>query len=183
LVSDRAVVFSPRDTVAILAVDRQTGAKLWQKTEITDTGNNTAVTTPASEETDSGPPDGSVLENSSLQALGLISDSVLVTLDRQLAALEVATGKVRWRRELNGLIQRPTKIVGTTLLVSTGADLLKIDGLTGKTLETRRLAPLRTDNGFVFDDKGLIMVKPGKHGITAFVNFQLGHDPFAKPKK
>ena len=170
LVGDRAVVFSPRDTVAIFAIDHQTGAKLWQKTEITDAGNNTAgndtpsnnttATTPATAETDPGPPDGGVLENSSLQALGLISGSVLVTFDRQLAALDVAT-----------------------LLASTGADLLKIDGLTGKTLETRSLAPLRTDNGFVFDDDGLIMVKPGKHGITAFVNFQLGHDPFAKPKK
>jgi outer membrane protein assembly factor BamB len=102
--------------------------------------------------------------------------------DRQIAALEAATGKVRWTRELTAPVERPIKVDGTSIYLATAFDLLMLDGATGRTLQARALAPLRADSGFVFDDKGLVIVKPGKHGITAYVDFMSGQDPFAKPK-
>jgi formylglycine-generating enzyme required for sulfatase activity/outer membrane protein assembly factor BamB len=172
LVSDRVVILSSSDSVAVMAMDRETGGALWQKTEIEET---------SAEESNEGPADGQ-LRGGSLEALGLFGDSVLVTFDHKIAALEAATGKVRWSQDLGAPVERPIKIVGTTLYVATATNLLKIDGATGKTLDSRVLTPLRTDNGFVFDDKGLIIVKPGKNGITAYVNFPRGENPFPETK-
>jgi outer membrane protein assembly factor BamB len=183
LVSDRVVVISPRDSVAIFAVDRETGAPLWQKTRIENVAEGDPATAPAiaSEKPVLGPVDGGVLDGS-LEVSGLFGTSVLVTFDRQLAALEAATGEVLWTRELDAPVERPIKVEGTILYLATAVDLLKLDGATGKTLQTRSLAPLRTDNGFIWDEKGLTIVKPGKHGITSYVDFMTGQDPFANPQ-
>jgi outer membrane protein assembly factor BamB len=179
LVSDQVVVISPRDSVAIFAVDRGTGEPLWEKTQIEDVADGDPAT--ASEEPVAGPADGKLLDGS-LEVLGLFGDSVLVTFDHQIAALEVATGKVRWARELDAPVERPIKVEGKALYLATAMDLLKLDGATGKTVQSRAFAPLRSDNGFAWDEKGLIIVKPGKHGINAYVDFEAGHDPFAVPK-
>jgi outer membrane protein assembly factor BamB len=179
LVSDRVVVISPRDSVAIFALDRETGATLWQKTRIEDVEGDDPAT--ASEKPVATPEDGQLLDGS-LEVLGLVGDSALVMFDRQIAALEAATGKVRWTRELTAPVERPIKVDGTSIYLATAFDLLMLDGATGRTLQARALAPLRADSGFVFDDKGLVIVKPGKHGITAYVDFMSGQDPFAKPK-
>jgi outer membrane protein assembly factor BamB len=183
LVSGRAVVISPRDSVAIFAVDRETGAPLWQKTRIENVAEGDPATAPAttSEKPVTGPTDGKLL-GGSLEVLGLFGAAVLVTFDRQLAALEAATGKVLWTRELDAPVERPIKVEGTTLYLATAVDLLKLDGATGKTLQTRAFSPLRSDNGFVWDDKGLIIVNPGKRGISAYVDFEAGRDPFVEPK-
>ena len=183
LVSDRVVVISPRDSVAIFAVDRDTGAPLWQKTRIENIAEGDPATAPAtaSEKLGATPEDGQLLDGS-LEVLGLFGDSVLVMFDRQIAALEAATGKVRWTRELDVPVERPIKVEGTTLYLATALDLLQLDGANGKTLQTRALDPLRADNGFVWDEKGLVIVKSGKHGITSYVNFMTGQDPFAKPE-
>ena len=179
LVSDRVIVISPRDSVAIFAVDRETGALRWQKTQIEDVADGDPAT--ASDEPVTGPEDGQLLDGS-LEVLGLFGDTVLVTFDHQIAALEAATGKVRWKRELDAPVERPIKVEGATLYLATAMDLLKLDGATGKTVQTRAFAPLRSDNGFMWDEKGLIIVKPGKHGINAYVDFEAGHDPFANPQ-
>jgi outer membrane protein assembly factor BamB len=162
LVGDKVVVFSPLDSVAVFAVDRETGEKLWQKIEIDD-----AITTESVKETGKGSVDQHV-QDGSLEALGLIGDSVLVVFDRKIAVLEVSTGKVRWTCELDGVVERPLKIVDRTIYLATGIDLFQIDGTTGKVLAKRALTTLRTDNGFVFDNKGMIVVLPGKRGITSY---------------
>jgi len=108
------------------------------------------------------------VQDGSLEALGLIGDSVLVVFDRKIAVLEVSTGKVRWTCELDGVVERPLKIVDRTIYLATGIDLFQIDGTTGKVLAKRALTTLRTDNGFVFDNKGMIVVLPGKRGITSY---------------
>ncbi|MGB6045574.1 MAG: PQQ-binding-like beta-propeller repeat protein [Pirellulales bacterium] len=171
LVGDEVVVFSPRDTVAIFAVDRETGVPLWQKTEIEDEAagqpDQAVAVKNSIEKFNQGPADKHV-HDGTLEALGLFGDSVLVTFDLQLAALEATTGKLRWTRTLDAPVERPIKVIGTTLYLATGTDLLEIDGATGEIVGTRALAPLRTDNGFVFDDKGLIIVLPGKYGITHY---------------
>lgn len=162
LVSDKVVVFSPLDTVAVFAVDTETGDKLWQKIEIDD-----AATNERGKEAAEGPVDQH-FQDGSLEALGLIADSVLVAFDRKIAALDVSTGKVRWTLALDGVVERPIKIVDETIYLATGIDLFQIDGTTGKVLAKRALTKLRTDNGFVFDEKGLVVVLPGKRGITSY---------------
>jgi outer membrane protein assembly factor BamB len=162
LVGGGVIVFSPRDSVAIFAVDRATGTQLWQKTQIESESGGKPDKANAVE----GPAD-SEMENASLEALGLFGDSVLVTFGQQIAALDTSTGKVRWSRSLDASVERPVKIVSTTLYLATATDLLQIDGVTGKTLASRSLAPAHIDHGFVFDERGLLIVRPGKHGITS----------------
>jgi len=177
LVSDRVVVFSPRDTVAVFAVDRDTGKMLWQKKEIE--AKDPATAKPAANEKPAEGPADQHVHDGSLEAVGLLGDSVLVTFDRKIAALEATTGKVRWTKELDRRIQRPIKVVDQTLYLVTSTDLYQINGGTGKTVATRTLAPLRADTGFVFDDQGLIIVRPGRRGITFFAD---GPPPKLPPK-
>jgi outer membrane protein assembly factor BamB len=162
LVGDKVVVFSPLDTVAVFAVDMETGDQLWQKIEIDDTATNERKKKAAQ-----GPVDQHVRDGS-LEALGLIADSVLVAFDHKIAALDVSTGKVRWTLALDGVVERPIKIVDGTIYLATGIDLFQIDGTIGKVLAKRALTTLRMDNGFVFDEKGLVVVLPGKRGITSY---------------
>jgi outer membrane protein assembly factor BamB len=167
LVSGRVVVLSPRDTVAVFAVDRDTGKLLWQKKEIEDAVAAKSGKPATDKKPVEGPADQHV-HDGSLEAVGLLGDSVLVTFDRKIAALEVTTGKVRWTIELDRPIERPIKVVDQRLYLVTATDLYQIDGATGKTVATRTLAPLRADTGYVFDDQGLIIVRPGRRGITFF---------------
>lgn len=160
------VVFSPRDTVAVFALDRETGEMLWQKKEIKDADAKSGKLVSNAKPADQ-PLDAHVLDGS-LEAVGLLGDLVLVTFDRKIAALDVATGKVRWTKELDRPVERPIKVVDRALYVATATDLHQIDCDTGKIVGTRAFAPLRADNGFVFDDKGLIVVRAGARGITYY---------------
>jgi len=171
LVRGDVVVLSPRDSVAVFAFDRRTGDELWHKLHIEDEVEDAEESEEAPPAPASPPVEGPADEEvhyGSLEALGLIGDGVLVTFHRRIAVLDLATGKVRWTQTLSAPVETPVRVVGTTIYLATATDLMHIDGATGKIAATRALAPLRTDNGFAFDEKGLIVVKPGKYGITCY---------------
>ena len=103
LVAGDTVVCVPRDYPGVFAVDRATGALRWE-----------SAFAP------------------SHQAVGLSGSAVVVCDDREVAALDVATGRPLWHRHIDdGLLGRPV-LGGGSLYVATPSRLLRLDAATGR---------------------------------------------------
>jgi len=161
MVGDKHVVCSPHDTAAVFSLDRETGDMAWIKTKIEeDTADKPNEPPPVKGPIDNGDIDAS------LQTLGMLGNSVLVIYGRRIAALDVATGKLRWRRTLDQPIERPVKVFDDSFYLVTCSEIHRIDNKTGEIIETRPLTPIGAACGSAFGENCLQLVEPGKYGIT-----------------
>ncbi|NQT89186.1 PQQ-binding-like beta-propeller repeat protein, partial [bacterium] len=105
VVVDGKAVFVPRDRLGIFALDAATGAPVWDNVYVPSHG-----------------------------VAGRLGE-LLVTYDsRHAAALDVASGAVRWHRRFDAALAAAPRMVGTTLLVGLPTGLVSLDARTGRRL-------------------------------------------------
>lgn len=106
LVVGSRVVFLPRDTGGVLALDRDTGELNWFRTDET-----------------------------ALRALGVTGGRVLVADSRRVAALDAQTGKVQWEKSFPDPIDDRAVLAGKFVIVGTRTKLCRLDAESGALIE------------------------------------------------
>ena len=106
VVADGRVLVLPRDCQGVVAFECSTGMVAWD-----------SPAAPSSE------------------TAGLADGLLVVNDSRNVAALDVATGRSRWHRHVaDGIVGRPC-LMGGSLLVATQGAVLRLDAASGRTLE------------------------------------------------
>ena len=108
LIHGNLVIFAPRDSSRVFALDRETGRLVWDNPLVLP-----------------------------VELMGLVDGTVLIRGLRNLVGLDAATGKQRWAspllREPIGRVQR----IGDTLYLADAQALHRIDARSGHTLESQ----------------------------------------------
>lgn len=124
------VIVAPRDHSGVLALNRTTGALLWE-----------TVLVPSE------------------QMIGIVDNKLLLRGRDELAALDVATGKELWSRSL-GIETSGARalIAGTDVVVVSREKLLRIAAATGATSEELRCTPGVGSDQFLLPNGALVEV-------------------------
>jgi outer membrane protein assembly factor BamB len=154
------VLFTPRDTTALFAVDRETGATAWQETgDLAEAAANAATADPTHANLQSD-------EDLPVEMIATLDDRVVATAGRRIAALEVDSGKPKWGRTLDEPLESPAWMIGSMLYANTHSKLLQIDAVTGATVSSRAWqTPLRFA-GVALREKTLFVIQPSDGGIA-----------------
>jgi len=102
------VVFLPRDSNRVFALDQRSGRLVWENSLI-----------------------------SAVQIDGIADGRLIVSEPTSVAGLDPATGKVSWYRLLDGPVLGPARVMGSTVYVPRREGLLRLSAATGDVVEGR----------------------------------------------
>lgn len=105
LVAGDKVIIAPRDHSGVLALDRASGRVMWEAPLVPS--DRIACT---------------------------LSNVVIMTADREVAALDLASGAELWHRELQGQGEAQVVVAGPDLLALSGTRIVRLSPLTGADL-------------------------------------------------
>ena len=146
VVAGRAVLFAPRDCHGVLAVERESGAVLWDRPFV-----------------------------ASQDVAGAAGGMLVVSDDREVTALDTQTGRVGWQRWFpHGLRGRAAQS-GGAVCIGTDEGLCVLDGRTGRTRAVRPWGPMGPMVDFVIGRGGLVgitdrSVTPRPHALGQPLN-------------
>ena len=108
IVAGDLIVFMPRDSSRVFALDQRTGRLVW---------------------------DNPLLP--SVESLGVFEGALIIRGHRTLAALDLQTGKPRWYQPIDKRVMGRGLLLGDSIYVAHPDDLRRFDAHTGREAETR----------------------------------------------
>jgi len=110
VIAGRVVIFQPKDTDRIFALDRRSGRLVWENAWVPAT-----------------------------QVEGVVDGLLIVRVADGLAALETRTGRASWFRTLRTILPGRALLRGPSIDVATTSRLVRLDARTGRLLDSREL--------------------------------------------
>lgn len=124
IIAGRNVIFLPRNAERIIALDQRTGALAWDNLGIR-----------------------------AFEALGLWQNTLVVRGPKHLAGLDVATGNIRWIRNLTERTLNRAQLLADSVYLGQSDALQRFDAQTGELLESRPWA-LESERTLSFNISG-----------------------------
>ena len=124
------VVFLPKDSNKIFALDQRTGRRVWENSSL-----------------------------QSVQLAGRVDDLLIVCGPTTIAGLDIATGVARWYRPLGEPVLGRTQVIGSSVFVAQGEQLRRFDARTGDSQGTRSWGVQNEQPlNFAIQDRNLYLV-------------------------
>ena len=124
IIAGSNVIFLPRNTERLIALDQRTGAVAWDNLGIR-----------------------------AFEVLGLWQDTLVVRGPKHLAGLDVATGNTRWIRNLTQRSLTRGQLIADSVYFGESGTLQRLDARTGETLESRPWA-IESERALSFNISG-----------------------------